>query len=86
MRALETGRDMMRVTTNGVSALINYKGKIISRSPQFQKYVVTGYMQPRTGSTPYVTWGNYALLLFIVLGLTASPLYTKYRKYINNKI
>lgn len=85
MRALETGRDMMRVTTNGVSALINYKGKIISRSPQFQKYVVTGYMQPRTGSTPYVTWGNYALLLFIVLGLTVSPLYTMYRKYINNK-
>ena len=84
MRALETGRDMMRVTTNGVSALINYKGKIVSRSPQFEEYVVTGHMQPRTGVTPYVRWGNYALLLFIVLGLSAAPLYVKYRKYIVN--
>ena len=67
MRALETGRDMMRVTTNGVSALINYKGKIISRSPQFQKYVVTGYMQPRTGSTPYISFGNIPVLILVIL-------------------
>ncbi|MDH5601971.1 MAG: apolipoprotein N-acyltransferase, partial [Gammaproteobacteria bacterium] len=69
MRALETGRDVMRVTTNGISALIDYKGKIISRSPQFKSYVVTGFSQPRTGRTPYVIWGNYALLLIIATGL-----------------
>ncbi len=87
MRALETGRDMMRVTTNGVSALINYKGKIISRSPQFEAYVVTGFVQPRTGATPYVRWGNYPVLFFIVLGLSVAFLYAKYRKYIvNNKL
>lgn len=80
MRALETGRDMMRVTTNGISALINSKGKIISRSPQFESYVVTGFSQPRTGVTPYVVWGNHALLLLIVLGLSGVILYTKYRK------
>ena len=69
IRALETGRDVMRVTTNGISALINYKGSILARSPQFKAYVVTGYVQARTGATPYVEWGNYPVLLLIFTGL-----------------
>ena len=79
MRALETGRDMMRVTTNGVSALINYKGSIIARSPQFKAHVVTGMVQPRVGTTPYIVWGNYFILFLILFGLFSSVLYN--RKY-----
>ena len=82
MRALETGRDLMRVTTNGVSALINFKGEIISRSPQFESHVVIGFVQPRMGTTPYVLWGNYVLLLLIVIGLIIVPLYTKHKNRI----
>lgn len=78
MRALETGRDMMRVTTNGVSALIDYKGNIISRSPQFKANVVTGMVQPRTGATPYVLWGNYPVLLIIFFGLIGGFFYQRY--------
>ena len=78
MRALETGRDVMRVTTNGVSALIDSKGNIVSRSPQFKAHVVTGYVQPRTGVTPYIKWGNYPVLLFMLLGLAGIILYKKY--------
>ena len=77
MRTLETGRDMMRVTTNGVSALINHRGKIISRSPQFEAYVVTGYVQPRLGATPYVQGGNVFILVIIFIGLAGSVLYAK---------
>ena len=77
MRALETGRDLMRVTTNGVSALINNKGKIISRSPQFESYVVTGFVQPKTGATPYVVWGNYILFLIIILCLSGIFIHIK---------
>ena len=77
MRALETGRDMMRVTTNGVSALIDHKGNIISRSPQFEAHVVTGLVQPRIGSTPYVKWGNYPVLVLILFGLAGSFRYKK---------
>ena len=78
MRALETGRDMMRVTTNGVSALINYKGEIISRSPQFKAHVVSGMVQPRTGTTPYVLWGNYLVLIIIFFGLIGGFVYQRY--------
>ena len=77
MRALETGRDMMRVTTNGVSALINHQGKILSRSPQFESYVVTGFVQPRMGMTPYVRWGNGLILFVIAFGLIGSIVYTR---------
>lgn len=72
MRALETGRDVMRVTTNGVSALINYKGEISERSSQFEADVVTGFVQPRKGITPYVQWTNTLNLIFIIVGLFAS--------------
>ncbi len=75
MRALETGRDVMRVTTNGVSALINYKGEITARSPQFKSYVITGFVQPRGGSTPYVRWGNYFILMLMFFGLIVSVVF-----------
>jgi len=77
MRALETGRDVMRVTTNGVSALIDHKGKIISRSLQFEADVVTGFVQPRVGATPYVKWGNYSVLFLILFGLAGSIVYSR---------
>ena len=76
MRALETGRDLMRVTTNGVSALVDYKGKVTARSPQFKAYVVTGFVQPRTGATPYVRWGNGLILLIIFVGLISCYLFS----------
>ena len=81
MRALETGRDLMRVTTNGVSALINHKGKIISHSPQFKAYVVTGLVQPRTGATLYVGWGNAFILVLIFFGLILSVVYSRNKSY-----
>ena len=84
MRALETGRDVMRVTTNGISALIDHKGKITARSVQFEPYVVTGFSQPRAGRTPYVIWGNYALLSILVLGLFGLLLHLKNNKQVSN--
>jgi len=67
MRAAETGRELMRVTTNGISAFVNKDGVLLQSSPQFEPYVLTGKVQPRTGATPYVMFGNTPLL--IVFGL-----------------
>jgi apolipoprotein N-acyltransferase len=69
-RALETGRDIIRSTTSGISALIDAKGNIMVEGPQFETAIINGSIQPRTGLTPYVIWGNYPVfLLFIGLGL-----------------
>jgi apolipoprotein N-acyltransferase len=69
MRALETGRPVLRVTTNGISALINARGKIVKRSPQFATQVLSGTAQPMQGATPYVHVGNYGVLTLILLSL-----------------
>jgi len=68
MRALETGRWLLRVTTNGVSAIVDPHGRIRERSPQFVTHVLTGEAQARQGATPYVRFGNLPVLL-IAAGL-----------------
>jgi len=65
MRALETGRPLARATTTGISALVDDKGHILSRSPQFVLYTLTGELQPMTGTTPYVRWRDWPVLIML---------------------
>ncbi len=70
MRALETGRPLLRATTTGISALVDPKGRLMATSPQFETHVLEGSVQPMAGSTPFVRWGNRPViaLLFLALG------------------
>ena len=70
-RALEVGRPIIRATTNGVSALIGFKGDLQARTLQFEEAVLTGNVQPRQGTTPYVAWGQISLWLFSLFMLGA---------------
>jgi apolipoprotein N-acyltransferase len=70
MRALETGRPMLRATTNGISALIDEKGEIRMRSAQFRTEMLSGSVQPMQGATPYVRWGNWTVVM-LLLGIVA---------------
>ncbi|MDP6674422.1 MAG: apolipoprotein N-acyltransferase, partial [Gammaproteobacteria bacterium] len=62
MRALETGRFMLRTTNTGITAIISPSGTIVARAPQFEPYVLSGAIQPYAGSTPYVRFGNWPVL------------------------
>ncbi len=79
MRARENAREMLRATSNGISAHINAYGKIVARSPQFERYILQGTVQARQGQTPYERFGNYpmlllcALLLVLLLTLRKAP-------------
>ena len=64
-RARESERPMIRSSNNGLSALINWKGGIDIYAPQFVEYVVRGSIQPRTGVTPYIAFGDVAVLIFM---------------------
>jgi apolipoprotein N-acyltransferase len=57
MRALETGRYLLRSTNTGISAIINPQGQITAQAPQFEVYNLRATAQPYQGSTPYVQWG-----------------------------
>ncbi len=62
MRALEAGRWMIRATNNGVSALIDPRGRVVARSRQFEAEVLNGSVVPYTGLTPYARVRNWPVL------------------------
>lgn len=71
MRAAETGRMLMRATTNGISAVIDHHGQILAQSPQFASHVISAEVQPRQGATPYVRYGNLPILIFLFISILA---------------
>ncbi|KVW96833.1 apolipoprotein N-acyltransferase [Thiobacillus denitrificans] len=69
MRALETGRMMLRATNTGVTAIIDAKGRMLASLPPFTTGSLSGEIQGYAGSTPYARWGNAPVLtLWGVLG------------------
>ena len=69
MRALESGRYMLRSTNTGISAVINNKGEIVSKSPQFKPHALNTNVKLFEGTTPYSQYGNALILSFGVLVL-----------------
>ena len=69
VRALETGRWMVRATNTGVTAAIDARGRVVSRLPAFTQATLNASVQPRGGSTPYVRWGNFPVLAILAVGL-----------------
>lgn len=76
-RALEAGRPIIRATTNGVSAFIDFKGNLIQQTKQFEEAVLTSNVQPRQGATPYVLLGQMPLWLFSLFMLIAWAYYRR---------
>ncbi len=66
MRALETGRMVLRATTSGITAIIDPKGKVQATIPQFEARVLSGTFQSQKGTTPWVKVGLWPLLVFLL--------------------
>jgi apolipoprotein N-acyltransferase len=65
MRALETGRMVLRATTSGITAIIDPKGKLSATIPQFEARVLSGTFQSMAGTTPWVKIGLWPLLALL---------------------
>jgi apolipoprotein N-acyltransferase len=59
MRALETGRYMLRATNTGATAVIDEKGRVTAQLDNFTEGVLVSTAQGRSGATPYVRFGNW---------------------------
>lgn len=58
MRALESGRYMIRSTNTGITSLIGPHGEVVKQLPQFVTGVLSGEVKAMTGATPFVRWGD----------------------------
>jgi apolipoprotein N-acyltransferase len=69
MRALETGRWVLRSTNTGISALVNHHGDIVQRIPVGERTGFSAVAERRTGETLYMKTGLTPLLI-LAFGLT----------------
>lgn len=80
MRALETGRYMLRATNTGVTAIINERGQIVQELEMFVTQGLHGTAQGFKGATPYVQYGNTLVLTIIGLCLSLGGFIAFFRK------
>ena len=69
MRAMETGRFLLRSTNTGVTAVVAPDGKIISQAPLFQAAVLTELITPMGGMTPYARLGDKPVIYVLMICL-----------------
>ncbi|QWD65165.1 apolipoprotein N-acyltransferase [Polynucleobacter sp. MWH-UH2A] len=62
LRSLETGLPAIRATNTGITAVLGSDGKVIQTLPEFTQATLTVTIQPYSGQTPYVRWGNLPIL------------------------
>jgi len=67
LRALENGRYVIRATSNGVTAIIDDRGRLREQAPQFETASVVGDIVPMTGQTPFTRTGSWPTWLLSLL-------------------
>ena len=71
MRALETGRPMLRATNTGATAIIDQKGRVVSQLAPLTQGVLAATVQGYRGGTPYIAVGNRLIVTLALLMLVA---------------
>ena len=67
MRAIENAKPVMRGTNNGITGLVDHRGKITHQLEQFTTGVLTGKISPRTGETPFSKFASWPVVIFCLL-------------------
>jgi apolipoprotein N-acyltransferase len=66
-RALESGRDLLRATNTGMTAVVDAHGRVRARLDQFRIGSLEALVTPRRGATPYVLAGDWPALALCAL-------------------
>ncbi len=67
MRAMETGRFLLRSTNTGVTAIVAPDGKVINQAPLFKATALTGTITPMGGMTPYASAGDKPVIIALIM-------------------
>ncbi len=77
MRAIETGRPMLRATNTGITSIIDHHGVERSRLPWFTRGILEATISGRTGLTPYVRFGDALVVALALLIIAATLVLTR---------
>lgn len=83
VRAAETARELLRVASTGVTAIIDADGTLRAAAPQFASAILEGEVQPREGITPYVRFGEWPFIALSLLIFTFCLYSKKKRQYLD---
>lgn len=84
MRALETGRPMLRSTNTGATAVIGPDGQLLSALQPDTRNALTASVQGYQGQTPYILFGNRLMLTLTLIALAAAWLLSRRRAGLTN--
>ena len=63
MRAIESGRFLIRAANDGISGVIGPRGEVVARAPEFEPYDLLATVTPRMGLPPYAHVGNWLVII-----------------------
>lgn len=72
MRAMETGRPMLRSTNTGTTAIIDERGQVQTKLATLSLVSLSGSVQGMTGLTPYVRFGDAIAAVLAAIALLAA--------------
>lgn len=67
MRALESGRYLLRATNTGLTAIVNEKGRLVKQAAMFERLSLRGELVPMQGVTPFVRGGASGILILMLV-------------------
>ncbi len=70
MRALETGRYMIRSTNNGISGIIGPKGEVVVTGNRYTRESIRGVVRTAEGTTPFMWWQSWPVVALCLLAIT----------------
>jgi apolipoprotein N-acyltransferase len=72
MRALETGRPLLRATNTGATAIIDARGRVVAQLPYSKSVSLHGQVFGFSGRTPYIRFGDTPALVLALALLAAA--------------
>jgi apolipoprotein N-acyltransferase len=78
--ALQTARYHVFSNNDGLSSVIDQQGHIVASLDAFTAGTLKASIEPATGSTPWVVWGDRPIFALAIIGIIALLLYRRKAK------
>jgi len=79
MRAVENAKPLLRVTNDGITAIISPRGKVLEELPRFQSGVLKTKVTPYKGTSPFSQYGSRPIVGLCFAILIVLRLFRRFR-------